>query len=150
MSSETAKLFAQAAAKGGSGKWLASSRSLPDLGIQLLCVMEYSNQDDKDASMEKPCAGSAKRGSGKWLAPSRSSPNLGGPPRGDTLCVLGKECRSRRRLQTAAGEAGVPEANLAALKGECSWPSLALHVSVCSFSKLTAVKTNSISLCFAQ
>ena len=56
--------------------------------------------------------------------------------------MLGKECRSRRRLQTADEEAGGPEANLAELKGNCSLPSLALHVSVCCFSKVTAVKTN--------
>lgn len=64
--------------------------------------------------------------------------------------MLGKECRSRRRLQTADGEAGGPEANLAELKGKRSLPSVALHVSVCSFCKLTAVETNPISLCFAQ
>ena len=61
--------------------------------------------------------GLVTRGSGKYLASSKSSPNLQGPPRADTVCVLGKECRSRRRLATADNDASGPPASAADLKG---------------------------------
>ena len=60
--------------------------------------------------------GLASRSSGRYLASSKSSPNLL-VPSADTVCVLGKECRSRRRIATADNDASGPPASLAELKG---------------------------------
>ncbi len=75
--------------------------------------------------MARFCAGVkglASRSSGKYLASSKSSPNLL-VPSADTVCVLGKECRSRRRLATADQDASGPPASLAELKGAHSHAS---------------------------
>ena len=102
-----------------------TQRDFPDSVVEYLTNMQCRRHQTLVMGMSCMlttwhCAGMkglASRSSGKYLASSKSSPNLQGPPRADTLCVLGKECRSRRRLATADNDASGPPAPSADLKG---------------------------------
>ena len=76
----------------------------------------------------------ASASSARLLAPSRSSPNLYAPS-ADTVCVLGRECRSRRRLVTADSDVGSLPPSLADLKGahnlRVSTQSLRVETAAC-------------------